>query len=483
MKKNSALLHFAVLVTTLSFNLGPVFAADNWTQFRGLNASGIAAGETGLPSDIGPDSKQLVWKTPLAKGHSSPVIFGNRIFVTALDGKRLLTLGLDRDTGNIVWEAEAPYEKLESIHRIGSRATSSVVTDGKSVVSFFGSSGLYCYDMAGKEHWHRRLGPFNNQFGATSSPVLVGDRVVMVQDHDTGSYLATYDLKTGKDIWRTERSNFRRNYGTPTIWNVDGRSQIVVSGTAHVIGYDLESGELLWTVRGVSRVVNTTPVVGDDGMLYVSATGGSQTEQSSFAELLKDSDSNGNGLLEPKELPKSPIKSFFGQFDRDASGTLDEKEYESIREIFSMSRTVALSIKPGGTGDITESHIRWTQTKSIPRNPSPLYYQGTVYLVNDGGIVTALDAKTGQIIKQGRVSGTGKYYSSPIIGDGKIYMLNERGQLSVITAEPNWKQLASANFGEDVYACPSIAAGRVYIRTVGHLYCFKKTGNKVPLKQ
>lgn len=450
----------------------PTTGAGNWPQFRGTDGRAVATGQDKLPADIGPN-RHLLWKTPLAKGHSSPVVFGDRVYLTSFRNRRLLTLAIDRHTGKIVWEAEAKYKKLESIHRIGSPATSSVATDGESIISFFGSSGLFCYDTAGNQRWHRPLGPFNNQFGATSSPLLVEDRIVCIQDHDTGAFLATYDLRTGKQIWRVERPNFRRNYGSPVIWTVDGKRQIVVTGTAHVMGYDLESGELVWTVRGVCRVISNTPVVGGDGNLYVAATGGGHTPpQPSFQQLLANADKNGNKLLETKELPNSPIRGFFYQFDRNANGSLDETEYESIREIYSLSKTVALAIKPGGRGDITKSHVLWESTKSIPRNASPLYVNGTLFLAKDGGIVTAIDAKTGKTIKQGRLSGTGKSYSSPVSGDGKIYVLNERGDLSVITAEPAWKQIAEAHFGEDVYATPAIANGRIYIRTVKHLYCF-----------
>ena len=446
----------------------------DWKQFRGPGGSGVATDTAELPTDIGPDSPHLVWKSPVPKGHSSPVIHGDRIYLTGLDQKTLRTYAINRLDGEIVWSADAPYEKLETVHRIGSQATPSVATDGDVVISMFGSSGLFCYDADGKQLWHRKMGPFNNGFGAASSPLLVDDRVVMVQDHDTGSFLAVYDSKSGDEVWKAERSNSRRNYSSPCVWTVDGKRQIVVAGSAHVTAYDFESGDIVWTIRGVSRVVNTTPVVGDDNRLYVACTGGSETEQPTFADVVANSDANKNGVLEPDELPKSPIKSFFSQFDRDANGTLDQKEYNSIRDIFSLSKTVAMAVRPGGAGDITDSHVEWKQSKSIPRNASPLYYKGVMFLVADGGIATSLDARTGEMLHRGRLSNTGKYYSSPAAGDDKLYIFGERGHLTVVSAEGEWTQLSESSFGEDVYASPAISHGCVFVRTVSHLYCFAK---------
>lgn len=462
------------VVALLPVGLLPMGSHADWNQFRGPGGSGISADNAPLPADIGPDSPHLVWKVPVPKGHSTPVIDGDRIYLTVLDEKKLQTRAINRLNGKTVWSANAPYQKLESVHRIGSHATPSVVTDGEVVISMFGSSGMFCYDANGKQLWHRPMGPFNNSFGAASSPLLVDSRIVMVQDHDTGSFLAVYDRDTGNEVWKTERSNSRRNYSTPCLWTVDGQRQIVVAGSAHVNAYDFETGDIIWTVRGVSRVVNTTPVVGDDNQLYVACTGGSETEQPVFEQILAASDENKNNLIEQDELPKSPIKSFFSQFDQDANGSLDQEEYNSIREIFSLAETVAMAIRPGGTGDITDSHVVWKQSQSIPRNSSPIFYNGVLFMVADGGIATSLDVRTGEIIHRGRLSNTGKYYASPAAGDGKLYIISEQGHLTVISATGEWEQLAESSFGEDVYASPAISHGCVFVRTVSHLYCFRQ---------
>lgn len=447
-----------------------VVQAEEWWQFRGLRG-GVAVDDQKLPREIGP-ADSVAWKRTIGQGHSSPVIHGDSIYVTATDKKELVTLALDRSSGKTRWRAVAAYDKLERIHRIGSHATPSVATDGTRVVSFFGSSGLYCYDVEGKLLWFHRQGPFNNSFGACASPLIVDEFVISLQDHDTGSYLAAYDKKSGQLAWKVERAEFRRNYGTPTVWNVGETKQLVVTGTALINGYDVANGKLIWTVRGVTRVVSTTPVISEDGRLIVACTGGGTTRQPKFDEVIAKSDANGDMLLSQKELPGSPIKSFFGQFDRDANGQMDRQEYDSIRETFEIARGVALSIRPGGIGDITKSHVDWEHEKSIPRNSSPLVYRGVVYLVADGGILTTLDAKSGKVLKQGRLADRGKYYSSPVAGDGKVYVVSERGTINVIQAQGEWELLHSAKLGEDCYSSPAIVGGQLVVRTVGTLYCF-----------
>lgn len=467
-------MRLSTVLTISLFAFVSAATADggNWPRFRGPGGNGIAGDAKALPAKFGP-GENILWKLPLAKGHSSPVVHGDRVFLTAFRARKLVTIAVDAVNGKVVWERETPYKKLERFHRIGSPATPSVATNGKLVVSFFGSAGMTAFSRDGKQLWRKAMGPFNNQFGATSSPVLVGDRIVTVQSHDTGSYLAAIDANTGNELWKVERPNVRRNYGSPTIWQVEGKPQVVVAGTAHAMGYDLASGKPVWTIRGLCRVVSNTPVVGDDGRLYIASSGGGSTPpQPSFAELLKKSDANANGRLESGELPKSGIKRFFGQFDRNADGSLDKAEYESIREIYRLSRTVAMAVKPGGRGDITKTHVAWEAGRGIPRNASPLHYKGHLYLVKDGGVMSVLDAKTGRNVKQKRLAGRGKYYSSPVCGDGKIYLLDDRGTLTVLSADPSLKQLHMARFNEAVLATPAIADGRVYVRTVGTLYCF-----------
>ena len=445
--------------------------------FRGHNSSGRAASNEKLPADISPE-KHVVWKQPLPPGHSSPSVFEDRVYVTAIREKKLLTIAINRENGETIWEREAPYKELENIHRIGSYAQCTPATDGKHIVSLFGSSGLYCYDRDGELLWKIPMGPFNNGFGAGTSPIISGDLVILAQDHDTDSFLMAVNKKTGDVAWKTDRSEFPRNYCSPVIWHVDGKKQIVVAATLRVVGYDFESGKELWTVRGLSRAVCVTPVVGPHNNLYVAgwAAGGDETERikvAPFDEFIKGKDANNNGSIERSELEKGgDIERRYTQVDRDKTGTVTKEEFEYYRGLFDDARNVVMAIKPGGTGDITKTHVLWQYRKFVPFCSSPLYANGYVFTLKDGGIFTSISAVTGEALQTKRLSGTGNYYASAVFGDNKVYAINQSGVLTVVTPQAEWKELATAEFGEDTYATPAIVDGRIYLRTSGHIYCF-----------
>ncbi len=456
--------------------------ASDWPQFRGPNCSGLAAPDARLPADIGPTTN-VVWKTPLPPGHSSPVVAGDRVYVTAVRNKRLLTIALDRKDGRILWDAEAPARALEKVHRIGSHTQPTPSADADRVVSFFGSCGLFCYDRGGKLLWQRPMGPFKNDFGAGSSPVLAGDRVLLCQDHDQGSFLMALDKRTGEITWKTDRTEFLRGYCTPVVWESGGRKEVLVAGTLRVAGYDLETGKEVWTVRGISRTVCMTPAVGRDGRLYVAgwAAGGDageRIEPEPFDGVVKELDRNGNGTLETTELKTGPMAERFTQVDFDKDGSIARDEYERFRGLFDKGRNVVLAVRPGARGEATNSHVAWRNTKQVPFCASPLYLGGHVYTVKDGGLLACLDARDGKVHKYDRLPGSGNYYSSPVAGDGKIYLLNERGRLTVVRAGRDWEVLGSSDFEEDAYATPALAGGRIYLRTARHLYCFGLPGTR-----
>lgn len=455
--------------------------ASDWPQFRGPHSLGRAETDAALPTDIGPESKDLLWKTDLPPGHSSPVVVGKRIFLTAERDGKLLTIGMDRESGKVLWEREAPYDKLEQIHAIGSHCQSTPCADDERVVAFFGSSGLYCYDHDGEPLWDRPMGPFLNTFGAGSSPLIVDDVVIIGQDHDQQSLLMALDKRTGNEVWTADRAEFPRNYCTPVIWNNAGRKQIVMAATLRIVGYDFETGKEAWTVRGISRMVCVTPVVGDDGNLYVAgwAAGGDESERivvDPFDTVIKEFDPNGNGTLEETELPDGDIRQRFAQVDRNKDGSVTKQEYEYFRNLFESGQNMILSIKPGAAGEATETHVRWRQKKQVPFCASPLYHDGMVFTVKDGGIVSCWDAKSGKALKQLRLEApaTAEYYSSPAYGDGKVFLANQNGVVTVLAADKSCELLHMGEFGEEVFASPAIVDGKIYLRTNAGLYCFAK---------
>lgn len=447
-----------------------------WPQFRGIGSSGRAQDTRPLPVKIGPDTN-VVWEVATPPGHSSPIVWGKRIFLTAVRDGRLETMALDRRTGELLWTAEAPYQKLEKIHAIGSHAQSTPATDGERVVSFFGSSGLFCYDPDGHPLWQLPMGPFNNDFGAGTSPIIADDRVILCQDHDTDSFLIALDKRTGRMLWKTDRSEFPRNYCTPIVWEVAGHKQIVVAATLRVVGYDFDTGRELWTVRGIARTVCMTPVIGDDGTLFVASWAGGgddndRIEPPPFDQAVAEFDTNHDGALGQSEVTSGPFRQRFSQVDRNKSGSITRAEYDYFRGLFQRSQNVVLAIRPGGIGEITSTHVIWEQRKLVPFCASPLYVDGRLFTVKDGGLLSCLDAISGTPLKRKRLPATGEYYSSPVTGDGKVYLLNDEGKLSVIAADSSCTILGTADFGEETYATPAIVDGRIYLRTSGHLYCF-----------
>lgn len=457
-----------------------VTAAEVWSQFRGPQGAARSDSRQALPDRLGVDTN-VVWKVTLPSGHSSPVLSADRIYLTAAKNDQLLTLAVDRKTGERLWEAAAPYDKLETIHRIGSHAQASPVTDGERVISFFGSCGLFCYDRQGQLLWRRRMGPFNNDFGAAISPLIEGDRLILCQDHDTGSFLESIDKRTGRTVWRTDRSEFPRNYCTPAIVTVDGRKQIIVAATLRIVAYDFDTGREIWTVRGIARAACCSPAIDKDGIVYFASYAGggepgSRISIPPFNDVIPARDTNKNGALERSELEDGgPIHRRFSQVDRDKTGSITRNEYEYFRKLFDKSRNVVIAIKPGGQGDVTSSRVVWESTKFVPFIASPLAVNRHVFTVKDGGILTSFVAKDGRQVLTKRLPATGNYYSAPVAGDGKIFLINEQGQLTVVSAKGNWNVISKADFGEAVYATPAIADGQIYLRTSHHLYCFGRS--------
>lgn len=463
-----------LVIAAVAF-VGEVSSAEDWPQFRGPRSAGLSTEDRALPVEVGPES-HVIWKTAVPPGHSSPIVVGHRVFLTAAHDDVLSTVALDRESGAVLWQAIAPYDELEIIHRTGSRAQSSPVSDGQIVVSFFGSSGLHAYSLDGKPLWSQRMGPFKNDFGAGSSPIIEGDLVILVQDHDVDSYIAAFNKHTGKEVWRTDRSEFLRNYATPVIWEVEGKKQIVVSATLRIVGYDLATGKELWTVGGVSRIVNMTPVIGPDNTLYAACWSPGNEGEERVTPLPVDEllsyDQNGNGTIEESEFPEHPLKRRFTQLDRNKDTHISREEYLAVTRTHTEGRNVVLAISPGGHGDITKTHVRWEFTKQIPYCPSPLFFQDHIFMVKDGGLLSILRATDGKLVKQVRLRATGNYYASPIAGDGKVYLFSQNGELTVLAGSGDFSELHTAAFDADGHATPAISDGSLFVRAGDQVFRF-----------
>jgi outer membrane protein assembly factor BamB len=434
---------------------------------------GLAArDETALPEQLDPDHAD--WKQALPPGHSTPCVVGNRIFVTAHEGGELATICLDRSSGHVVWKQTVRVEQLEKVHTEGSPAAATVACDGKRVFSFFGSFGLLCYDLDGTPLWSKKLGPFRDEFGSASSPILVDDKVILNEDHDLDSFLIAVRRDNGETVWQTPRDGFTRSYATPVVWEVGGHKQLVVAGALQLVGYDAATGRLLWSLDGFARIVNTTPAKANDTLYVCTWSPGGDSDariaMEPWATALQLWDKNKNGKLEDSELPAGEVRSRFFRIDLNGDHALDEAEWVKYARLFELAQNTLVALQGGENGGAPR--VVWQYKRGLPYVSSPLVYRGQLFLVKDGGVATLLDATTGKLVKQARVTGAGNYYASPVAGDGKIYVASGGGVVSVLRAGEQLEVLSSHDFGERIAATPVIADGQVYLRTEKALYAF-----------
>ncbi len=467
------------MIKGLSLTLAalPLLFSAEWTQFRGPNGAGNSP-ETGLPVEFGPN-QNVVWKTALPRGNSSPALTADRIFLTGAEGNHLLTLCLNRQTGKILWRREIIADRAEVLHPLNDPASSSPITDGVNVYVFFGNFGLASYGPNGEERWKRPLGPFTNLHGMGASPILAGEKLIMNCDQNNDSYMLAVDKSVGHTLWKTERPEVTHGFSTPILYHAEGGDQVIVPGSYQLTAYSVAAGAKLWWVRGLTWQVKSMPVIAG-GIVYFNgwAPGGDPGEQADlpdFHVVIEKCDKNHDGKLAQDELPKEwqPTGSW-GAIDLDRDGLLNERDWNFFRARRAAQNSI-IAVRLGGKGDVTETNLIWRYTKALPDVPCPLIYKDVLYLVKTGGIATTLNPKTGEALKVARMRGALEgYYSSPVGADDKVYMISEAGKVSVLRAGPEMELLALNDLGEDVYATPAIADGKLYLRTRNTFYCFAK---------
>jgi outer membrane protein assembly factor BamB len=433
-----------------------------------------------LPLRFGPN-ENVVWKTPLAPGRSSPILGGDRIFLTGHQDERLYTYAIDRDTGRVLWEREAPRPRVTEIDNRNDHASPSAAVDGENVYVFFPDFGLLSYDYEGNERWRYPLGPFQNIYGMGASPIVAEDKLVLVCDQNTGSFLLALDKDTGEVAWKVDRPEAKSGHSTPVLRRgEDGVLEVIVPGSFLLTAYEAETGRKLWWVSGLSFEMKSTPVLAE-GTIYINGYGapenqpGAEVDSPSYEEAMQG-DADGDGKLARNEV-HGHVSGWFGFVDLDGDGLLNQAEWHYYLAALA-SRNGILAIRTGGEGDMTEQNVVWTYHKRVPQLPSPLLYRDVLYMVNDGGIVTSLNPKSGEVVAQGRLAGAiDNYYASPVASDGKIYLASELGKIAVVSPEGDLEVLAVNDLDELLYATPAIADGRLYVRTQTALYCFGKQGS------
>ena len=449
-----------------------VAAAPSWPQFRGPNCAGVAEGDK-PPIEFGAETN-VQWKVAIPKGVSSPCIWGNRIFLTALEDNKLVTLGLDRRSGKVLWRQVAPAEKIESAHPEGSPASGTPATDGKGVYSYFGSYGLVAYDLNGRELWRKPLPIGTVINGSGTSPALIKDRLIVTCDQqDDKSFLIAVDPGSGKTLWETPRPGFMSGYTTPVLWGED----VVIAGSFRVVGYGLANGKERWSARGLEAIsVAPTPVFGDGHCYLMSrALGGSKMP--TLSEMLAKSDANSDGKMSREEAP-AYLRDHggFKAADINQDGLVDEAEWTRLTTLIGKGEHGIFALRTPGSGDITDTHVVWKNKRGVAPVASPLFYRDRIYAVQDGGRVTAYSPKTGNaLFEQERLNADGEYYASPIAANGHIYFASTRGIVSVIAAADTLDVKARNRVGERIQATPAIVDNKLYVRTESHLWAF---GNK-----
>ncbi|MDZ4402452.1 PQQ-binding-like beta-propeller repeat protein [Prosthecobacter sp.] len=459
-------LVFSILASTC-------LAESNWPQFRGEGGLGIGSGKP--PVEF---SSEMKWQVEVPLGHSSPCIWGGKIALTGLDGGKLVTFCLNRADGRELWRVAAPAEKIEGAHRIGSPAAPTCCTDGERLIAYFGSYGVLAYDWNGKELWKKPLPAPVVEFGTSASPIIADGKVIIVADQDVGSYMIALDVKTGAEVWRVDRSEFRRGFSTPFVWKHDVIEELIVCGSLWTRSYDLKDGKQRWSVRGMARVSNASPVAADGVLLLVSWNVGGddddRVEMEPHETFVAAHDADKDGLLTLAEFPTGKIKDRYSQIDADKDGKVTKAEYEVIRGMFADAVNQLFAIKPGGSGDITDTHVVWQVNKHLPYVSSPIVANGRVFTMKGGGLASAYDAKSGSPIYQAeRVEAAGDYYASAVTADGRIYITSQRGTVVVLDAKSDKLiVLARNDLKASVFASPAIVDGVIYIRTDKHLFAF-----------
>jgi outer membrane protein assembly factor BamB len=456
--------------------------AEDWTRFRGLNGSGVSK-DKGFPAEFG-RGKNTIWRTPVRPGKSSPILTERHIFLTGFENEKLFTQCLNRETGKLLWERSEDRTYKQGGNRLNNPAAITPVSDGENVYVLFKDFGLISYDPAGKLRWKVALGPFINTVGLGASPILAGDSIVLVADQLRGSYIAAFNPRDGEMRWKTSRDE-SESWATPLLYDPPCAPPLILTaGEGRYGAHRLTDGKRMFTQPGLSPAMVASPVLGGD---TVFAFGYGGDTESPFAQYLSQLDKNHDGQISPdeyKDIPDDPdhlmtdVMTAAGKYEGNRDGIVTKQKFDAWwRHSIGPSRLLAarLDCEPGAA---QEKPVRprelWHYDKSfVAVIPSPLLYDGVLYFVKNGGILTALDPATGSVLKTGRVEGAlGGYSASPVAADGKVFLVNEEGKIAVLRAGRDWDVLAVNDLGEGSFATPALSKGRVYMRTDQSLYCF-----------
>ncbi|REJ72869.1 MAG: serine/threonine protein kinase [Planctomycetota bacterium] len=453
--------------------------AEDWPQFRGPNASGVASESTSPPVEFSYEHN-VKWSKELGPGVACPVIADGRTFITELSDEETFTVyGLDAASGEELWSTSFPAGELPAITSPNEHASSTPATDGERVFVHFSTIGLIALDAeTGSLLWKYPLPmPFYLMgWGAANSPIVYEDMVIFNLDDDLAPYILAIDKESGELRWRTERPQMLGGYAVPVLCTANGRTDVVVAGSGQMIGYDPHSGEQLWHCDSLLRTIMTTPVVQDD-RIYMSVQSYGDTARVLKFALLQWVDTDQDGKLDKSELDPA-FHEKFDKGDADGDGYLVDEEIDDAFQAPTNrvgGGNIIQCIRGGGSGDVTETHMVWNLDHKAPSNiSSPLAYDGRLFLVKKGGISAAFNLEDGsEVWDRKRINNLGNYYASPVAAGDKIYVAGENGYIVVLEAGPSVEVLSKNDVVDSVVATPAIADNRLYVRTYHSLYCFE----------
>ncbi|MCC6234874.1 MAG: PQQ-binding-like beta-propeller repeat protein [Verrucomicrobiales bacterium] len=491
-------LHSALsLVSVLT---GLAHAQPHWPQFRGPNGQGVSP--DAHPPITFSTSTNLLWRTVVEPGHSSPVIWGNRIFLTSYRTGELSVVAFARDTGNRNWSWKVSAGPVGDVHAASSPAAPSVAADATRAYAYFGSWGLVALDHEGHEVWRRPLTPPRNRYGMATSPILHGGNVILVLDaDDTQSRIVAFRQENGVIAWETERPGQRATWSTPALWTAPAQSggseALIVLSAQRLSAYQPSDGRELWTLDGFPQETVSVPAIGSDlvfaGAAALGGRGDERYDAMGWKQLLQF-DANADGLVSTNEIPDDfrmvlrpdlprdhsgyavpfPFKRDFRNRDLNRDGQLDEREWEqSVKNWEASSRPVLMAVRPGPGPTNALERVQWKVSRGLPEMPSFLLLRDRVFYVRDGGLLSCVDASTGRQLYQERVGAAGQYCASPIAADQRLYLASVPGIVTVVDASTDeLRVLARNEIGEAIHATPALAGSALYVRTAQHLMAF-----------
>jgi len=445
--------------------LAHLSSAQEWSRFRGPNGSGVSTAE-GLPVRFGPE-ENLRWRTEVPFGASSPVVGERAVFVTGSDDESLFVTALARESGEELWTREVERARVQDVFAANDAASPSPVTDGENVYAFFPELGLVSFDAEGKERWRHPLGPFLNHYGMSSSPVLAGDTLILLCDQQRGSFIIGVDAATGKVRWKTERTGIIECWTTPVLYPAHAPTEAIVFGSSFVTAHSIETGAELWRMPGFGYTPVCSPVLAGD-RLYVSVPDHSEAGVPEWSAVV------GMDTDEDKKIARSEMQGemldHFGWMDVNRDDFIDEQEWTVAYDGMNSKDYGLAAIDLSGKDGPVEL---WRYKKGLPSIASPLLYEGVLYLARDSGLVTLVDAESGEALARERLpEGMGECWPSPVAGDGKVYVANNAGRVAVIEAGGGWNVLETNELGEDCVSTPAIGGNDLLVRTRSAVWCF-----------